>query len=69
MPSINYVLVYCTACGAVRKIAPEKAMELQKLGDFEWPHLRTLKCPITTCTGTMKRAPEYGEPLFPSQGF
>ena len=68
MPSVNYVLVYCT-CGEVRKIAPERVYELRKQGELEWTQPRTLECP--NCKGPMKRAPEYLEPstTWPGQGF
>lgn len=68
MPSIDYVLLYCATCGEQRKIAPEKAYEPRKHGDLEWSQFRDLRCPISTCTGTMKRAPEYQEPTI-MQGF
>jgi hypothetical protein len=69
MPSVNYVLVYCQACGERRKIAPERVYELRKLGELEWTQPRALECPIPTCKGSMKRAPEYGEPMCIPQGF
>ena len=68
MPSINYVLVYCQACGERRKLAPERAYIPRKHGDLEWSQFRDdLECPL--CKGSMKRAPEYQEPLGIPQGF
>jgi hypothetical protein len=55
MPSVDFLLVYCTSCGEQRKIKPERAYEQ---GAFEWPQLRALECPL--CKGRMKPMPEYG---------
>jgi hypothetical protein len=58
MCSIDYVLVYCAACGECRKARPEQAYEP---GLFEFPKLRaSLKCPV--CKSQMRPAPEYGQP-------
>jgi hypothetical protein len=69
MPSVNYVLIYCTSCREIRKISPERVYELRKMGELEWTQTRALECPIPTCKGSMKRAPEYGEPMLMAQGF
>jgi hypothetical protein len=69
MPSVNWVLIYCTSCGERRKIAPERVYELRKMGELEWTQPRALECPIPTCKGRMLSAPEYGEPLLVAQGF
>jgi len=69
MPSVNYVLIYCTSCGEPRKIAPERVYELRKMGGLEWAEMRAVKCPIPTCTGSMRRAPEYQEPMYSGQAF
>lgn len=66
MPSVNYALIYCTACGERRKIQPEKAYEQHRLGDLVWSRLRALECPL--CKGRMAIMPEYGEPLWGVQG-
>ncbi len=63
MSVVAYVLIYCTSCGEQRKIAPERACELRKMGELEWAELRTLECPL--CKGRMKRMPEYGAPVSP----
>lgn len=60
MPSVSYVLVYCTSCGAQRKVAPERAYEQRTLCALEWSQLRPLACPL--CKSGMKRMPEPGEP-------
>ena len=67
MAAVNYVMIYCTSCREVRKIAPEKACELRKMGGLEWTEPRALECP--TCKGQMKRMPEYGEPTYCGQAF
>ena len=62
-PAINYVLVFCSQCSAVRKIAPERAYEP---GSFEFPLPRPIECPL--CHARMRLVAEYGSPSWPSRG-
>ncbi len=63
MPVVSYVMLYCKACGEVRKIAPERVYEN---GALEFPKLRFLACPA--CQAPMAAMNEYGSPSWPSRG-
>lgn len=62
-PSINFVVIYCSQCAEVRKIAPER---LYEPGSFEFPKLRPIACPLCG-HGRMQPAPEYGSPSWPGR--